>query len=129
MIYESLDDIYKIICNDCDCIKPLGSGPSLYCFEVCIIYEGSQKKDRYYHPKCYLNSKAWRDHFDATSADLNEMEGFNSLSQKEQMELIKLLWPYQLPISMRSKAKLPKDIDEMSSEELRIELEKRDLPQ
>ena len=96
----------------------------LYAF---YLKDRRQLQELYYHPKCYLKSKYWNTyHLPLTSASLS---GLYDLPKQDQTNIMKLLWPNQLPITIRAKAKLPKFMDEMSIKELRLEVEKRDINQ
>ena len=61
--------------------------------------------------------------------DVHELYLWDELSQIDQEKAIKILWPNQEPINIRPRLKLSKSIEEMNEDELKIELQKRDLQQ
>lgn len=76
---------------------------------------------------CFVASRDWRAY--RVPASPQTLVGFDLLDKEKQNKLSKSLWPNQVELSLRPKLNLVKCIDEMSKEELRIELEKRGITQ
>ena len=94
-----------------------------------VVYYSVNKRHRsVYHFECWIHSNHWNPK-NKTPSCSSELEGFEMLTRSKQTEIVKLLWPQQIDKHLRARLNITKFIDAMSEEELRIELEKRDISQ
>lgn len=88
---------------------------------------------KYFHLQCYktvrINFGQMHPHHFVPS-NTKQLKGFKSITSPDIKDYVRmLLWPMQVPYKHRFQQKLSKNIIHMNKEELRIELEKRNLSQ
>ena len=108
-------------CSSCD--KKFGDDATHWIVEMNQKLVYANRKSYRHHLQCY---QFWirRDRICS-----NRIIGFESLPEAKQIEIGGLFWPHFVVKHLRPRLTLPKHIDEMDAEEIRIECEKRDLPQ
>ena len=102
--------------NKCCHLCRRGFDASSYVIEYSL-----RRSQDWYHVKCCMNSKYIK------PCCTEQLRGFDKLPKKNQNIIAALLWPKQVNKSQRAQLRLIKCIDEMSDNELRIELKKRDI--
>ena len=102
-----------------------------YDYSIICTHDAMRIQPRY-HLDCYAKCSNWIDFHIPCSPE--ELEGFDALKKRKGKndklnKFCKLLWPNQVEPEMRPKLNLSQPIDEMTKQELRIELERRAIKQ
>lgn len=111
--------------------NPENKKPSNYYEYWFVLPIGTNVK--YFHLQCYIKVRKCFGQIDKHHLvpwSTKQLKGFKSIpSVKIKKYVRRLLWPMQVPYKDKFQQKLPQSIIHMTQEELRIELEKRNLCQ
>ena len=89
--------------------------------------EGYEKyySQKWHHIKCYGNKWAVNSNRIISAEDKHYIRGWKKLCASEKLKVRKLFWPNEVDDNIKLSLRLPKEIDNMTVKELKLELQKR----